>query len=210
MTTDIEDSCEKTLAPRATPAKGSCTSTGEEKDTISPAQRWLLIRERAYIRAQKRAFVGGNPFEDWLEAEREIDDSYTTDFTDLFALTDAEEMREKFRDVLAGYGLGHLGVDALLEKHADGMEKLAALNRKLMSSTSELANQQTAVFQDALSEAVKTLQALAQGKVSTDGITKQAELSTQAIQNALSHLRALTESVTAMASPAPRKRSGDS
>jgi hypothetical protein len=31
-----------------------------------------MIAEAAYMRAQKRSFVGGNPEDDWYEAEAEI------------------------------------------------------------------------------------------------------------------------------------------
>ena len=32
-----------------------------------------MIREAAYFRAEARGFVGGDPVEDWLAAEAEID-----------------------------------------------------------------------------------------------------------------------------------------
>ncbi|MFO8153334.1 DUF2934 domain-containing protein [Thioalkalivibrio sp.] len=40
----------------------------------SPEERERLIREAAYLRAEQRGFVGGSPEEDWVEAEREIDE----------------------------------------------------------------------------------------------------------------------------------------
>ena len=107
--------------------------------------------------------------------------------------------------MFAVYGLDHLSVDDLLEKHRDGMKKLAAFNRQLINSTSELANQQTALVQDAVTEAVKTLQTVAQGRVTTDVVTKQAELSMKAIENALSHVKALTASVAGISSTPPKK-----
>ena len=36
-------------------------------------RRQSMIREAAYFRAERRGFVGGNPVNDWLEAEAEID-----------------------------------------------------------------------------------------------------------------------------------------
>jgi hypothetical protein len=41
----------------------------------SPEERERLIREAAYLRAEKRGFTGGSPEEDWAEAEREVDAS---------------------------------------------------------------------------------------------------------------------------------------
>ncbi len=35
--------------------------------------RRTLIAETAYLRAERRGFTGGNPEQDWLEAETEID-----------------------------------------------------------------------------------------------------------------------------------------
>lgn len=195
MTTESRASSSEQAAQKMTPGTASSTSTEGQKQTISPAERWLLIRENAYARAQRRGFVGGNPFEEWLQAEEEIDAQYETDFRGVFSLTDAEEINEQFKSVFAVYGLDHLSVDALLEKHREGMEKLAAFNRNLIDSTSELANQQTAVVQEAITEGMKTLQSVAQGWVSTDGVTKQADLSMKAIENALSHVKALTASV---------------
>jgi hypothetical protein len=189
------------------PPGASSTSPGGKKETISPAERWLLIRANAYVRAQKRGFVGGNPYEDWLEAEEEIDAEYETDFRGVFSLTEPAGITEQVKGVFAVYGLDHLSVDALLYKHREGMEKLAAFNRTLIDSTSELANQQTGLVQDAVTEAVKTLQSVAQGRVNADVVTKQAELSMKAIDNALSHVKALTESVTGI-SPACAVRTG--
>lgn len=204
MTTKSKASSSKKAARKKASARVSPSSQSRKKQTISPKERWLLISESAYARAQKRGFIGGNPFEEWVEAEREVDAKYATDFRAAFALTDATEMMEQFKGVFAGYGFGHLGLDALLDKNRGGLEKLAALNRKLVSGTSELANQQTALFQDAVSEAVKTLQSFARGKVNTEGVAKQAELSTQAIENVLSHVKDFTESMAEI-SPAPKK-----
>lgn len=195
MTTKNRASSSEQAAQKTTPDKAASTPPGGHKHAISPAERWLLIRENAYARAQQRGFVGGNPFEEWLQAEEEVDAQYDTDFRGVFSLTDAEEITKQFKSVFAVYGLDHLSVDALLEKHRDGMEKLAAFNRNLIDSTSELANQQTAVVQEAVREGMKTLQSVAQGWVSTEGVTKQADLSMKAIENALSHVKSVTASV---------------
>lgn len=208
MNTESEASISKKATRENTPNTASSTSPGVNKQTISPAERWLLIRENAYVRAQKRGFVGGNPLEEWSEAEREIDAKYVTDFRGVFTLTNAAEITEQFKRIFAGYGLDHLSVDAILDEHRDGMEKLAAFNRTLINSTLELANQQTALFQEAVSEAAKTLQSAAQGMVSTDGFAKHAELSTKAMENALSYFTAFTESMAGI-SPAPRKKDDD-
>ena len=40
---------------------------------ISAAQRERMIAEAAYYRAEQRRFEGGDPLQDWLEAQAEID-----------------------------------------------------------------------------------------------------------------------------------------
>jgi len=148
------------------------------------------------LRAQKRGFVGGNPFKDWLDAEEEVDARYTTDFRSVFSLSDPAEVTNQIKGLLAGYGLGRLSVDTLLRNHQEGMEKLAAIDAALVDSSLGLASEQTALVQDALSEAAKTLQSVAQGRLDTDGVVKQAELSIKAVENALSLVKSLTEAVT--------------
>lgn len=40
---------------------------------ITPEQRERMIAEAAYYRAERRGFQGGDPGQDWLDAEVEID-----------------------------------------------------------------------------------------------------------------------------------------
>ncbi len=48
-------------------------SISQQTDESLPSdQRYPLIAEAAYFRAERRGFQGGCPIEDWLEAEREI------------------------------------------------------------------------------------------------------------------------------------------
>ena len=39
---------------------------------LAPDERHRLIAEAAYYRAEQRRFVGGDPVQDWLEAEVEV------------------------------------------------------------------------------------------------------------------------------------------
>ena len=43
------------------------------KQHITAEERYKMIQEAAYYRALERGFEGGNPVEDWLNAELEID-----------------------------------------------------------------------------------------------------------------------------------------
>ncbi len=40
---------------------------------ITPEERYRRIEKAAYLRAAARHFIGGDPLQDWLEAELEID-----------------------------------------------------------------------------------------------------------------------------------------
>lgn len=41
--------------------------------SISGEERQRMIGEAAYYRAEQRGFIGGDPLQDWLAAEAEID-----------------------------------------------------------------------------------------------------------------------------------------
>jgi len=50
------------------------TAAERLRDTLfDPAQRRAMIAEAAYVRAERRGFRGGNPEQDWLQAEIEVD-----------------------------------------------------------------------------------------------------------------------------------------
>jgi len=40
---------------------------------VTPDERHRMIAEAAYHRAEKRGFVNGDPVQDWLEAEAQIE-----------------------------------------------------------------------------------------------------------------------------------------
>ncbi|HEX6999856.1 MAG TPA: DUF2934 domain-containing protein [Gammaproteobacteria bacterium] len=57
-------------------AKGSRTRAKRATASapVSADERRALIEQRAYFRAEARGFQGGDPVEDWLVSEREVDD----------------------------------------------------------------------------------------------------------------------------------------
>jgi len=59
-------------AATSTPASKS-RKTATVTPTVSADQRHAMIAERAYLRAELRGFQGGDPLEDWLEGEKEVD-----------------------------------------------------------------------------------------------------------------------------------------
>lgn len=62
-------------APKSAAAKKSQPdpSASAQKMPVTPEQRYQMIAEAAYFRAEKRGFVGGDSALDWVEAEAEID-----------------------------------------------------------------------------------------------------------------------------------------
>lgn len=63
--------------PRATTKKPSrvhqATLSELAEADITPEERFEMIAEAAYYRAQKRGFEGDEHLQDWLEAEKLID-----------------------------------------------------------------------------------------------------------------------------------------
>jgi hypothetical protein len=48
-------------------------SSDPQPSVITTEERYRMIAEAAYFRAEARGFRGGDPVADWLEAEAEID-----------------------------------------------------------------------------------------------------------------------------------------
>ena len=53
-----------------TKARNTATAT-----SLGTEERQRLIAEAAYLRAEQRNFIGGDPVTDWLEAEADVDAS---------------------------------------------------------------------------------------------------------------------------------------
>lgn len=47
-------------------------SHARQRSQATPEERWRMVAEAAYYRAEKRGFLGGNPAEDWAAAEAEV------------------------------------------------------------------------------------------------------------------------------------------
>lgn len=62
-----------TAAAKSTaPKKSTSAKKGNGHTSVTPEQRYRMICDAAYFRAERRGFVGGNPAQDWVEAEAEI------------------------------------------------------------------------------------------------------------------------------------------
>jgi len=54
---------------------------GALRTKISAEERQAMIREAAYLRAERRGFGGGSEVSDWLAAEREVDELLRANIT---------------------------------------------------------------------------------------------------------------------------------
>ncbi len=57
---------------KAPAAKAARTGKKTSTINITDEQRASMIAEAAYFKAEKRGFAGGDPVEDWLSAESEV------------------------------------------------------------------------------------------------------------------------------------------
>lgn len=62
----------KTAAKKANPRKKTAVASGKATRPFTPEERWRMIAEAAYLIAEKRGFIGGDPAEDWYAAEAQI------------------------------------------------------------------------------------------------------------------------------------------
>lgn len=49
------------------------SASPRRRNPVTAEERYRMIAQAAYYRAQQRGFVGGDPLADWLSAEVEID-----------------------------------------------------------------------------------------------------------------------------------------
>lgn len=63
----------KVAAPKAKVATAAKKpAAAKAKKSVTPEQRYLMICEAAYYKAQRRGFAPENEIQDWLDAEAEI------------------------------------------------------------------------------------------------------------------------------------------
>lgn len=64
----------KTTAKKSTAAKPAASRASKAKGSkkVTPEQRYMMICEAAYYKAERRDFAPENEIQDWLDAEAEI------------------------------------------------------------------------------------------------------------------------------------------
>ncbi len=61
------------MAARTAIGNSAARSIETKPQLVSRQQRHAMIAESAFRRAEQRGFQGGDPTEDWLQSEKEID-----------------------------------------------------------------------------------------------------------------------------------------
>jgi hypothetical protein len=177
----------------ASDESGVNPSSESNRQKITPAERWELIREATYKRAQKRGFVGGYPYQDLLDAEREVDAAHETDYECLLADTEPDEFIKQLRGLFACYGFDQEHLDDLLAKHCRRLQTLIASSRELLPETAELAAKQGRAVSSIASEAIRALQSLAVGRIRPEALIELAEVAMKTLEDALAEPQGLTQ-----------------
>lgn len=122
----------------------------EKKASLSTEERRRMIAEAAYFRAQRRGFDGGDPVEDWLAAEREIEEAMPSAQQQKEEAIVYEKLRKNVKRMLADVQ-GAVSADTLKQTFdkateeikrtgahtADTIGKIAATLRKDIANTAE-------------------------------------------------------------------------
>jgi hypothetical protein len=118
-------------------AKSSSSNPAESSSgaLISAEERRRMIAEAAYFRAQARGFVGGDPLDDWLAAEREINRALPGPQQQKEEMAAYEKLRQTLGKILAE-ARGTVNAETLKQ----AFEKATADLRKTGEYTVETIN----------------------------------------------------------------------
>ncbi|HSO07348.1 MAG TPA: DUF2934 domain-containing protein [Pelomicrobium sp.] len=73
MPTRRKTSAETPAAPARKSAAPPRKPAAPKRRSVTPEERYRLIQEAAYYRAEQRGFAAGHEVEDWIAAEAEVD-----------------------------------------------------------------------------------------------------------------------------------------
>jgi len=165
------------------------------KQPVTPLERWRMIAEAAYYRAEKRGFFGGNPMEDWEAAEQEIDAKYAVDMSKVMTVFDPSEMLDELGKAFGSVELPGVNLSAVLETQRKNVEALTEANRRAFQTAQAMLDRQMEMLKEAMAEASEALSDLSATKSPSKAAAKQGELMKQLMEQALSNLREMTEFV---------------
>jgi phasin family protein len=181
-------------AARDTPNKRSPSGKPEaRRKGVTPLQRWQMIAEAAYYRAESRGFFGGNPVEDWIEAEKEIDRTHRVDLSKVMAVFEPSEMISELARAFEPVQVPGVNLNALLDSQRKNVEALSTANQQAFDAAREMMVRQAEVLRDALEEAATTIQSLSEAQSPAEAAVTHVELFRQAVERTLGSLREMTE-----------------
>ena len=61
------------VAGKKPAAAKKATTKSRSRNTVAPDLRRRMIAEAAFLIAERRGFLAGDPIKDWLAAEKEVD-----------------------------------------------------------------------------------------------------------------------------------------
>lgn len=172
------------------PAKASA------RQPVTPLERWRMIGEAAYYRAEKRGFFGGNPMEDWAAAEQEIDEKYTVDMSKVMTVFDPSEMIEELTKAFGSVEVPGVDLGTVLETQRKNVEALTQANRRAFEAAQAMLDRQMEMLKEVMTEASGALSNLAGVKSPSKAAAKQGELLKELMERTLSNLREMTDFVT--------------
>lgn len=180
---------------RSSPAKGAAQRAAAKK-SVSPLERWRMVTEAAYYRAEKRGFFGGNPMEDWLEAEKEIDAEYTVDYGKILTALTPTDMMDQFGKIFSRIHLPGVDLDTVIDAQRKNIEALSDANEAAFGGARDLTRRQMEIFRETIDEAAKAIQDMKATPSAKDLPAKQAKVLQQAVEKALANMRELAEMAT--------------
>lgn len=168
-------------------------SLADQKKRVTPEQRWRMIEEAAYYRAEKRGFLGDQLAADWTAAEAEIDEQYEIDLAQTMRESDASKLLKQLRKAFSGPRFGGVNFGELLRLHSKNLEALALANKQALESTQLVLTHQAEVFRHIMQSAADSVKVLTHNAGTADVIQKQEAILQIAREKALDEMRQIAE-----------------
>lgn len=106
--------------------------------SLSPEERRRRIEQAAYFRAQQRGFISGDPVEDWLAAEREINRLLPSPQQQKQELAAYTKLRERVRHLL-GETKETLGAETIRQALAQAIAQLKQVGEHTADTIDKVA-----------------------------------------------------------------------
>lgn len=185
---------EKTISGKELAVGAERANVGRE--AVSPMERWKMVAESAYYRAQKRGFIGGNPMDDWMEAEKEIDARYAVDYGKIMVSLDPSEMMSQFAKAFDGiFHQTNLELDDILESQRKNIEALISANRLVFDNARGIVDRQMEMFRYAMEQAVSSVESVSKSESAKDIAVQQARLIELGVEKSLASMLDITKSI---------------